>query len=200
MKVLKFGGTSIADEYCINNVIDIVKNETKCVVVLSAISDVTNLLNDCIIKCAQGNLKIKSEIDEISKKHLHIISKFISKENERELNTFIKDELKKVEKLLEGVSLIREVTPKIYSKIIVVGEILSSNLISQIFKIKKINSKLIDGDDLIYTTGDTYNQSINWEKTREKVEDNFSKSNCQVSVIPRFMIKLLFVIYYKGCT
>ena len=40
MKILKFGGTSIANELCINNIIDIVKNEKKCVVVVSAISQV----------------------------------------------------------------------------------------------------------------------------------------------------------------
>ncbi|MFL2611417.1 MAG: bifunctional aspartate kinase/homoserine dehydrogenase I [Flavobacteriaceae bacterium] len=189
MKILKFGGTSIADDFCINNIIDIVKNETKCVVIVSAISDVTNLLNNCIIKCVEGNSKIKSEIDEISKKHTHIIAQFIPKKNEAELINFITDELKKVEKLLEGISLIREITPKIYSKILVVGEILSSKLIYQIFKYQEINSQLIDGDDLIYTTGDTHNQSINWEKTREKVEDNFSKKNYHVSVIPGFICK-----------
>ena len=83
MKILKFGGTSIGDDFCINNIIDIVKNETKCVVVVSAISDVTNLLNNCIIKCVEGNSKIKSEIDEISKKHTHIIAQFIPKKMRR---------------------------------------------------------------------------------------------------------------------
>ena len=48
MKILKFGGTSIANQFCINNIIDIVKNENKCVVVVSAISGVTNLLSTCI--------------------------------------------------------------------------------------------------------------------------------------------------------
>ena len=62
MKILKFGGTSIANQLCINNIIDIVKNETKCVVVVSAISGVTNLLNNCMNKAKEGDLKFKLEI------------------------------------------------------------------------------------------------------------------------------------------
>ena len=77
MKILKFGGTSIANQLCINNVVDIVKNESKCVVVVSAVSGVTNLLETCMNKSKVGDLKFKSEIDDIFKKHIGIINQFI---------------------------------------------------------------------------------------------------------------------------
>ena len=84
MKVLKFGGTSIANQSCINNVIDIVKNENKCVVVVSAISGVTNLLITCMNKAKDGDLKFKLEIDDIFKKHIDIINQFNSKNDGHE--------------------------------------------------------------------------------------------------------------------
>ena len=123
MKILKFGGTSISNKFCISNIIDIVKNENKCIVVVSAISGVTNLLSNCMNKAKEGDLEFKSEIDEIFKKHIGIINQFVSKKSGAELIIFIEKQLNKVEKLLKGISLVNEITPNIYSKIIVIGEI-----------------------------------------------------------------------------
>ena len=189
MKILKFGGTSIANQLCINNIIDIVKNETKCVVVVSAISGVTNLLNNCMNKAKEGDLKFKLEIDEIFIKHLDIINLFISKKREGELITFIKNELSKAEKLLRGISLVKEITPNIYSKIIVTGEILSSKLINEIFISEKLNSRLVDGNDLIYISGDIQNHLIDWGKTRKKVKQLFNQNSFHINVIPGFICK-----------
>ena len=189
MKILKFGGTSIANQLCINNIIDIVKNETKCVVVVSAISGVTNLLNNCMNKAKEGDLKFKLEIDEIFIKHLDIINLFISKKSEGELITFIKNELRKAEKLLRGISLVKEITPNIYSKIIVTGEILSSKLINEIFISEKLNSRLVDGNDLIYISGDIQNHLIDWGKTRKKVKQLFNQNSFHINVIPGFICK-----------
>ena len=189
MKVLKFGGTSISNQVCINNIIDIVKNETECVVVVSAISGVTNLLTTCMNNAKEGNLKFKTEIDEIFEKHLDIIRVFISNKSEDELINFIRNKLKKVEKLLKGISLVKEITPNIYSKIIVCGEILSSKLIQEIFINKKLNSRLINGDDLIYTYGDTQNQLIDWNKTEKKIKQLFDQNSFDISLIPGFMCK-----------
>ena len=189
MKILKFGGSSIANQLCINNIIDIVKNETKCVVVVSAISGVTNLLNNCMNKAKEGDLKFKLEIDEIFIKHLDIINLFISKKSEGELITFIKNELSKAEKLLRGISLVKEITPNIYSKIIVTGEILSSKLINEIFISEKLNSRLVDGNDLIYISGDNQNHLIDWSKTRKKVKQLFNQNSFHINVIPGFICK-----------
>ena len=95
MKILKFGGTSIANQLCISNIIDIVKNESKCVVVVSAVSGVTNLLETCMNKAKVGDLKFKSEIDDIFKKHIGIINQFISKKDRSELIYSLKRNLVK---------------------------------------------------------------------------------------------------------
>ena len=189
MKILKFGGTSIANQLCINNIIDIVKNETKCVVVVSAISGVTNLLNNCMNKAKEGDLKFKLEIDEIFIKHLDIINLFIPKKREEEIITFTRNELSKAEKLLRGISLVKEITPNIYSKIIVTGEKLSSKLINEIFNNNKLNSRLVEGEDLIYINGNNQNHLVDWKKTRKKVKQLFNQNPFRVNVIPGFICK-----------
>ena len=121
MKILKFGGPSISNQFCINNIIDIVKNANKCVVVVSALSGVTNLLTTCMNKAKEGDLEFKSEIDEILKKHIDIINQFVSKKVEGKLILFVENELNKAVKLLEGISLVKEITLNTYSKIIITG-------------------------------------------------------------------------------
>ncbi len=189
MKILKFGGTSIANQLCISNIIDIVKNESKCVVVVSAVSGVTNLLETCMKKAKVGDLKFKSEIDDIFKKHIGIINQFISKKDRSELISFIKKELGKTENLLKGISLVKEITPNIYSKIIVVGEVLSSKLIHEIFKTVNLNTRLINGDDLIYVKGDYLNHLVDWRKTIKKIKQYFIENSFHVNVIPGFICK-----------
>ena len=189
MKILKFGGTSIANQLCISNIIDIVKNESKCVVVVSAVSGVTNLLETCMKKAKVGDLKFKSEIDDIFKKHIGIINQFISKKDRSELISFIKKELGKTENLLKGISLVKEITPNIYSKIIVVGEVLSSKLIHEIFKTVNLNTRLINGDDLIYVKGDYLNHLVDWRKTIKKIKQHFIENSFHVNVIPGFICK-----------
>ena len=189
MKILKFGGTSIANQLCINNIIDVIKNESESVVVVSAVSGVTNLLVTCMKKAKEGNLNFKLELNKIYKKHLEIINLFISKKNEGELIVFIKSELSKAEKLFRGISLVKEITPNIYSKIIVTGEILSSKLINEIFINKNLNSRLADGKDLIYVTGDNQNLLIDWIKTTKSIKQLFNKNSFQTTVVPGFICK-----------
>ncbi len=102
---------------------------------------------------------------------------------------FIKNEITKAEKLLKGISLVKEITPNIYSKIIVTGELLSSKLINEIFIEKKLNSSLVDGDDLIYINGDNQNHLIDWKKTGKKVKQHFNKNSFRINVIPGFICK-----------
>ena len=106
--------------------------------VVSAVSGVTNLLETCMNKAKVGDLKFKSEIDDIFKKHIGIINQFVSKKSGAELTIFIEKQLNKAEKLLKGISLVNEITPNIYSKIIVIGEMLSSKLMNEIFINKKL--------------------------------------------------------------
>ena len=64
MKVLKFGGTSVADSKSINKVISILNNnnDDNLFIIVSAFGGVTNLLQECL------NLKGK-QTEEILKKN-----------------------------------------------------------------------------------------------------------------------------------
>ena len=52
MKVLKFGGTSVATPESISNVLSIVQEQEQCTVVVSALGGITDLLIDALEKAA----------------------------------------------------------------------------------------------------------------------------------------------------
>ena len=76
MKVLKFGGTSVANADNIKRVLTIIaekaKNE-KLVVVVSALSKVTDLLQLASQKAASNDESFKEIVAEIEKKHLETL-------------------------------------------------------------------------------------------------------------------------------
>ena len=61
MKVLKFGGTSVGTSHSINQVIKIIKKQqTPCVVVISAVGGITNLLLETAIKAKYAGQACRS--------------------------------------------------------------------------------------------------------------------------------------------
>ena len=74
MKVLKFGGTSVADSKSIDSVLKIIKkNDCSLTVTVSALGGITNMLSNMIKKAAEGKRNYKSEISLIKKKHTEVI-------------------------------------------------------------------------------------------------------------------------------
>ena len=73
MKVLKFGGTSVANAENINRVLTIVTEKAKdekLIIVVSALSKVTDLLQLASQKAASNDESYKEIVTEIEKKHL----------------------------------------------------------------------------------------------------------------------------------
>ena len=132
MKVLKFGGTSVADSKSISKVISILKqNDDNLIIIVSAFSGVTNLLQKCL------HLKGKSTegiIKEIENRHLEVIENLSSLNDQASLKSFLKEKLNELEDILDAISTIDEVTQKTISKVLTLGEILSSNIIFEILR------------------------------------------------------------------
>ena len=77
MKVLKFGGTSVANNYSINKVIKIVNNQSdKLVVVVSALGGITDLLDTIMNKALNNDKSFPLEMEIIEKRHLELIKKY----------------------------------------------------------------------------------------------------------------------------
>ena len=116
MKVLKFGGTSVADSKSINNVISILKNNDEPLfIIVSAFGGITNLLQKCIVSKGKSVSRIINEIEE---RHLEVIDNLSSLDKQSSLKSFLKQNLNELEDILDAISTIDEVTEKTISKVL----------------------------------------------------------------------------------
>ena len=78
MKVLKFGGTSVANSKSLSKVIEILKSQSEpIVVVVSALGGITDLLLGMLQLALERKENFKDNLDEIEKRHLEPILSLI---------------------------------------------------------------------------------------------------------------------------
>jgi aspartokinase/homoserine dehydrogenase 1 len=141
MRVLKFGGTSLANAQRFNQVADIVINnqeQSQIALVLSAPSGVTNNLVAVVEKTSKG-LPAEEHLVAIQKIFAELIKglkdTYVELADDLLRNTF-ENEIAELSKLLEGVRLLGQCPPNIESRILCKGEILSVACMKQLLLAK----------------------------------------------------------------
>lgn len=165
MKVLKFGGTSVGSVENISNVTNIINDNEKKVVVLSAMSGTTNQLVAIAQDIANNNPN--EAIDKINKLHetyFETIDKLL-------INNSLNNEVKTY---VSGVfNLLVESTYKTFSKtlenqIVAQGELLSTYMVNSYLKQENISSTLLPA--LSFMRIDAFN-----EPDLEYITKNFNE-------------------------
>ena len=189
MKVLKFGGTSVANAESLKLVVDIIKKTTnqKQFVVVSAISGVTNLLIEMANSASQGKTNFKKHIKNIEKRHLDIINSSVPVTQQSGIISFLKSQLNELEGVLESLFTLRELTPKSLAKISSYGEIFSSTIIFELLKHQEINVFLKDARTLIFTRIINDKEVLNHEKSSESCQPFITSESDSVILIPGFI-------------
>ena len=109
MIVIKFGGSSVSNSKNIERVLNIIKSKNNpCVVVVSAVGGVTNLLNESSVLAEKGKKSYLNKVDLVEKKHLIIIKKLLSGSIKESAINDMKKLVSKLKKILEGVFMIGE--------------------------------------------------------------------------------------------
>lgn len=165
MKVLKFGGTSVADTKSLSHVIAILKNTSdRQFVVVSALGGITNLLIQMAEKASEGNTEFQNELSTIEQRHLSIIQEFLPLTHQSEIISFLKTELNKLEALLDSIKILRELTPKSLAKVSSFGELLSSKIIFSVLQHQHLDIELKDARTLIFTHQVNDREIVNHQK------------------------------------
>ena len=188
MKVLKFGGTSISDTNSIEKISTIVKSQdTRLIVVVSAFVGITDTLTKMLQQAVLGKKSYKKMLVEIEKKHLSILQKHFSASRQSAIISFIKKEIKQLSILLKAVFLLKEKTKKIESKITSLGELLSSRIIFEIFKIKKIKADYVNAQDIIFTYVPQEKEIVNISFTKQQCKKYLQTKKSEVIIVPGFI-------------
>ncbi len=188
MKVVKFGGTSVADSKSLLNVIDIIKGSNdKKIVVVSALSGITNLLDEMSSQASKGQTNYKEKIQILENRHLDLIEFFIPVTRQSEIISFLKSQINNLEEVLESLFTLNELTSKSLSKILSFGEILSSNLIYNILKHKECDIELKDSRQIIFTKTVNDREVVDHDKSEKKTKVFLNENNSKNILIPGFI-------------
>ena len=188
MKVLKFGGTSVANSESLSNVLKIVqKQKGSIAVVVSALGGITDLLVEMLSLAQSGQDHYKDNLAVIEKRHLETIKKCVPIQHQSAIISFLKKNLNELESRLDAVHLLEEATPKNNASISAYGEILSSNIIQEIFSFNDIDSVLKDSRDLIKTRIHKGKEVVDMELSQNLIEDFFKKNNSNVVLLPGYI-------------
>ena len=188
MKVLKFGGTSVANSKSLNKVLEIIKNQNdSIVVVVSALAGITDLLMEMLSLAESRKDNFKSNLSKIEKLHLEPIKKCIPIQNQSAIISYLKKHLNELESRLDAIFLLEEVTKKNNASVASYGEILSSNIIHEIFKHNKIDSELKDARELIQTSTHNGIEVVNEKITDQQIKNYFSNNKSRVVIVPGFI-------------
>ena len=163
MKVMKFGGACLKNYENFLQVAEIIASEkARPFVVVSAVYGITNVLLESVHNAQQSEKNISRAIWNIKDKHWAIVKKTIKYGDARqEIFKKMETMIKKVERLLFGISYTGEITPPVRSHILSYGERLSALILSAVLSSKGMESKPMEGDKIgMVTDGNLENATV----------------------------------------
>jgi aspartokinase/homoserine dehydrogenase 1 len=181
MKVLKFGGSSVGSADVIFNVKRIVEAETApVIVVVSAVGGMTDRLIG-ISRLASRGEEYRSEYQEIIDIHKNLVYKTVNGNKADSVFENIGRMLEELGKILQGISLIRDLSPKTSDLIVSYGERISSFFLSYV-----LDAQLFDSCRFIKTDREFSRHIVNFDLTGKLIRETFSTLP-KISVIPGFI-------------
>ena len=193
MKVLKFGGSSVGNAESIGKVVEIVSQAIEtdsCVVVLSAMQGATDALIE-IGKCAEhGDESFRGKIAAVKFNHLTAIRNLIPENQCADIENFVETSVGELEKICEGVFLLRELSPRTLDRIVSFGEILSTKIVAAKFDVMRIENIWADARELIKTDSNYGAAAVDFQKTDAAVKNFFEELDRN----PKFKTRNLIIL------
>lgn len=188
MKILKFGGSSVATPARIQAVIDIVKPylNSEVAVVFSAFGGVTDLLIQISTLALEGNQEYKQKLEQLQKRHLEVVRELIGVQKQSSILAQVKIKINELEDVLHGVYLVKERTPRTLDYIMSFGERLSAYIIAEVMKDNGIAAEYLDARNVIRTDNQYGHARVDFEITNKQIADHF-RHHQDVQIITGFI-------------
>ena len=177
MKVLKFGGTSVANAYRIKQLAKIVDGYGKTdrlIVVVSALSGVTNLLEESGELAQKGNKKFSEKIAEIEYRHMEVINQLIKPEFRSEIAAHVKMQCNDAEEICQGIYMLREYSDRSKARIQSLGEKMSSKVISVALNNLGLKNSVLDLSKIITTNSSYLAGRVDHVISKQKLVDAYT--------------------------
>lgn len=192
MKVLKFGGTSVANAQNILQVEDIIRKESlknKVVVVVSALHGVTDQLIKAAESASQNDENYIQIVKNLEEQHLELVKEIIPILDQSSWLSFVKKHFNDIEDICNGIFVLGEFTDRIKDKITSYGEFLSSNIIAARLKFEGLDTIWMNSAENILTNSNYTNAKVNFEATENNLIKFLNENKNQIIITPGFVAK-----------
>jgi aspartokinase/homoserine dehydrogenase 1 len=177
MKVLKFGGTSVADvselKLVKSIVADSLDGNNSIYVVVSAFSGITDSLIN-MTNHAQDNLDYRPLFEAFVTKANKIATELLSETHYNTIQADLEENHSVLNNLLSGVQLIQEASVRTKDYILSFGERNSAFILSHYLKDQGYNAEYIDARKYIKTDNSYGAARVNFEETNKLINSHLS--------------------------
>lgn len=183
MKVLKFGGTSMADETTWKQILEIIKNTGEAIIVVSATSKTTNALLEAADLAKQGKHDDAVAISKfLHEKHVRILDNFLTnygkqdqEKIKKEGQLWIDRQIKVLDHYLLGIATLGELSLRSIDTISSIGERLSSCLLALCGQSIGLQTAHVDAAEIMHTNSDFGMAVPHLPSLKKNVQDLSSK-------------------------
>jgi aspartokinase/homoserine dehydrogenase 1 len=185
MKVLKFGGSSVGSPDRVRLVKNIVEaQQESCIVVVSAFQGVTDQLLRMSTMAVERDDTYHTELAQLELRHLSAVRELIDPRIQSAILAQVKLLINELEDFLNGVYLLKDLTPKTSDYILSFGEHLSAYILSNVIR----NGRFHDSRSFIRTNSNYGNAKVDFDLTDDLVARYFSVLD-HTPVIPGFIAR-----------
>lgn len=190
MIVLKFGGSSVANASQIRQVLSILAAQDKpMAVVVSALGGVTDDLHALGKLAAKGDIAYTDRLKEVESRHINLVQELIPVAKQSAVLSATKQMLNQLETILEGVHMIRELSPKTQDTLLSFGELLSHKIIAHAAQAKGLDAVAKNAQELVVTKQSLGRTLVVYPSTNANITRFFDNNRNKIVVLPGFVAK-----------
>ena len=190
MKVLKFGGSSVAKPERIRGIAKILKEYytqgEKFTVVFSAFGGVTDSLIEMSQLAAAGDDLYVEKFEAFQNRHVDAAKELLDKDGLKEVLQELESNHNVLKNLLYGVFLIREASTRTMDYVLSFGERSSAFIISHVLKQNGLNAKYLDARKVIKTDKSFSSAKVDLNLTYKKIKEYYEQ-NPEIHIVTGFI-------------
>lgn len=190
MKVLKFGGSSVAQPDRIQMVSEILRayyaQGERFAVVFSALGGVTDALIHMSRLAEKGDDNYFVHFEAFSQRHFHAAHTLLAPPFLEKVLPELENNHEVLKNLLYGIFLVREVSPRTMDYVLSFGERNAAFLITYVLQQAGLPAQYLDARKVIKTDKTFGSAKVNLELTYENIREYFSQTN-DIQVITGFV-------------
>ncbi len=190
MKVLKFGGSSVATPERIQGVVDILKryylSGEQFTVVFSAFGGVTDSLIKMANLAAAGDESYYTFFEAFSQRHFDTVHALLAPPQLQQALPELENNHEVLKNILYGVFLVREVSPRTMDYVLSFGERNAAYIISHVLRQHGLNASYLDARKIIKTDNLFGSAKVDFELTNQKIQEYYTQ-NSDLQIVTGFV-------------